>query len=264
MGLFDGVIFCSDFDGTLAVKGKISQENCDAIAYFQKEGGIFCPTSGRRAPFFHKCAKYFKTNGPVIVLNGSMILSYGETPEEDTVLYESIIPDALARAYAKKIMTLPGVKKIALHERMAPVLLTVDGTDKPFTELESAEGQFRKIAVEHEVGMVDLLREAVEPEFGAHFFFSCSSDHIYEAQMIGSDKGSSVLRAKAFAKAHTLVCAGDYENDIPMIRAADIGYAVGDAQENVKAAADRVTVPCAEHAIREIIRDLEREARKKL
>ena len=82
--------------------------------------------------------------------------------------------------------------------------------------------------------------------------------------MHGADKGSSVLRAKELVKAHTLVCAGDYENDIPMIRAADIGYAVGDAQENVKAAADRITVPCAEHAIREIIRDLEGEARKKL
>ena len=37
MGLFDGILFCSDFDGTLAVKGKISKENCDAILEFYGE-----------------------------------------------------------------------------------------------------------------------------------------------------------------------------------------------------------------------------------
>ena len=48
----------------------------------------------------------------------------------------------------------------------------------------------------------------------------------------------------------------DYENDIELLRAADIGYAVGDAQDSVKAVADRITVPCAEHALTKIIDEI--------
>ena len=56
------------------------------------------------------------------------------------------------------------------------------------------------------------------------------------------------------------VAVGDYNNDIEMLRAAALGYAVANAHPDVKAAADRVTKrTCAEGAIAEIIEDLDRE-----
>ena len=56
-----------------------------------------------------------------------------------------------------------------------------------------------------------------------------------------------------------LICAGDFENDISMIKAADMGYAVANATPDCKEAADRVTVSCDENAIAVIIRELEEE-----
>ena len=56
---------------------------------------------------------------------------------------------------------------------------------------------------------------------------------------------------------HTVVCVGDYENDLSMIEYADIGYAVANAIQPVKDAADRVTVSNREHALARIINDLE-------
>ena len=53
------------------------------------------------------------------------------------------------------------------------------------------------------------------------------------------------------------VAAGNYENDIDLLQAADIGYAVGDSIPSVKAVADRITVNCADHAIAAIIAELE-------
>ena len=47
---------------------------------------------------------------------------------------------------------------------------------------------------------------------------------------------------------------GDSENDIPMIRAAGIGVAMGNAAENVRAAADYVTASNNEDGIAEAIR----------
>ena len=64
---------------------------------------------------------------------------------------------------------------------------------------------------------------------------------------------------KEFTGASHLVCVGDYENDIPMIKAADIGYAVGNAVPPLKAVADRVTVDCRDHALAHIIGELEKE-----
>ena len=62
--------------------------------------------------------------------------------------------------------------------------------------------------------------------------------------------------------AGTLVCVGDYENDIPMIKEADIGYAVGNAVPKLKAVADRVTVKNTENAIAAIIYELAADIEK--
>jgi len=61
---------------------------------------------------------------------------------------------------------------------------------------------------------------------------------------------------KILPDVHTIIAAGDYENDIPMLRAADIGCAVGNALPSVKEAADRVIVTNEEHAIAYIINEL--------
>ena len=52
MGKYDGYLICSDFDGTIYIDQKISQENIDAIAYFQSEGGYFTFASGRNYEMF--------------------------------------------------------------------------------------------------------------------------------------------------------------------------------------------------------------------
>ena len=40
MGKFDGVLICTDLDGTLFREDKtVSRENLDAIEYFKSEGG---------------------------------------------------------------------------------------------------------------------------------------------------------------------------------------------------------------------------------
>ena len=48
MGKFDGMLICTDLDGTLLEKNRsISEENHNAIEYFKSEGGIFTFITGR-------------------------------------------------------------------------------------------------------------------------------------------------------------------------------------------------------------------------
>lgn len=74
----------------------------------------------------------------------------------------------------------------------------------------------------------------------------------------GVCKGSAVkILRETLGGIHTVVCVGDYENDISMIRYADIGYATANAIDEVKAAADRITVSCRENAVAAIISELD-------
>ena len=78
-----------------------------------------------------------------------------------------------------------------------------------------------------------------------------------EILSIPGSKGEATLKVKKLTGAHTLITVGDYENDIPMIVSADIGYAVGNAVDGLKHVADRVTVNQEECALAQIIKDLD-------
>jgi Cof subfamily protein (haloacid dehalogenase superfamily) len=74
----------------------------------------------------------------------------------------------------------------------------------------------------------------------------------------GLSKGQAV---KALAKhlgitTDEVVAAGDWLNDIPMMRAAGMAVAMGNAHEDVKALADFVTLTAAEHGLAHAIRRL--------
>ena len=71
-------------------------------------------------------------------------------------------------------------------------------------------------------------------------------------------KRTASHKLKEALGAHTLICVGDFENDISMVEGADIGYAVGNACDDLKAVADRVTVHASEGAIKAIIEDIEK------
>ena len=103
-----------------------------------------------------------------------------------------------------------------------------------------------------------MLRDALSKRFGDLFEVSRSCPTYVEVSCIEACKGTAARRLKDMLGAKLLVTAGDYENDISMLRAADIGYAVGNASPEVKAAADRVTVDVSDHAIAAIIHDLDK------
>lgn len=268
MGIFDGYLLCSDFDGTMAEKAQVSQENCDAIAYFQREGGIFCPTSGRLTSFFHSMTDRFRANGPVITLNGTSISIYAEDPAEDEQLYLGYMPNALMKEYVSDALTLEGVNYVWVYQQPNVCLLLPEGKEvhsdegrRILTTLDEIEGDALKIVIGHDKDHLPEIRAALEPKYRDRLAFGSSWDTGYEAQLLGTTKGDSVLRVKKMVGAHTLVCVGDYENDLTMIKSADIGYAVGNAVDCLKEAADRITVPNTEHAIARIVSDLERDIR---
>jgi hypothetical protein len=82
-----------------------------------------------------------------------------------------------------------------------------------------------------------------------------TSDFYYEFTAMGVDKAKAlqtVLEKKGFTR-EELIAFGDAENDATMLKLAGIGVAMGNATEELKQIADRVTLSLDEDGIAEVI-----------
>ena len=80
----------------------------------------------------------------------------------------------------------------------------------------------------------------------------------FEVNPAGVDKGSALRRlaARLDIPMSQVMAIGDNDNDLPMLRTAGIGVAMGNAPEHVRAAADCITLPNAQHGVAAAIRSL--------
>ena len=102
------------------------------------------------------------------------------------------------------------------------------------------------------------LRDEMLARFGDRYEFNRSWGEGLEVIPRGSGKGACLTWIRKYLgdRVHTTIGVGDYENDLTLIRDADIGCAVGNAIDECKQAADRVIVPNTEHAIAAIIESI--------
>ena len=71
MGKFDGILICTDLDGTVLKNDKsISKETLDAIEYFKSEGGRFTVVTGRMPYTSNKICEILKPNAPIGCVKG--------------------------------------------------------------------------------------------------------------------------------------------------------------------------------------------------
>ena len=259
MGRYDGYLLCTDFDGTFALPGAaLSQENLDAVHYFQSEGGLFTIASGRTPEFIRDLTGPFEVNAPVIAMNGTMVLD-----EHDF----SIIRDYPMSEECLEV--LDGIAGLGLCEQLTlwnaedeRNRWTKDGGDLPSAHYaRHPRPWYKAVMVCSDEPSALAMRAWFNERWTHRFAGSRSWPTGFEVQDAHAGKGEAMkwIREYLGEKVRLTVGAGDFENDISLIRAADIGYAVGNAIPEVKAAADRVTVPNTGHAIAAIIEELGRQ-----
>lgn len=273
MGKFDGVLLCTDFDGTLAHKAHVSPENAAAIRYFKENGGRFTVVSGRNPMYMKENPEITELiNAPLVGYNGARIWD----PQTDSFLYDGGCQDhRMLELLCSMWQNDTRILEIWAHS-------ATRHTPKCNRELlQGNEGKPLEDAPLSFVDMEDLIAHTVLPLYnvicitspedsaalrdslrllmGDEFRISRSWTKGVEIIRKGEEKGDAVRFLKEHCRARLLITVGDFENDISMLLAGDIGYAVANATEEVKALADRLTVDCAEHAIAAVIRELESE-----
>ncbi|MBR3929547.1 MAG: HAD-IIB family hydrolase [Clostridia bacterium] len=258
MGKFDGYLFYTDFDNTFTLPGgnEISKANCDAVRYFQSEGGRFSVATGRSPNFIQKYAAYFTPNAPLITLNGTMITS----EDGETILKEYLLDERVLDV-VRFLLPIPYMQCVYFGNGVTQYNRMTEGTlEEKMAYYAALSKPWYKVVTRQDEKYAREVADALKQKFGDLYEFDRSYAQGIEIHRKGSGKGACMewVRQHSRSPIRVTVAAGDYENDISMIQSADIGYAVQNAIDAVKQAADRITSANTEDAIARIIEDLDR------
>ncbi len=250
MGKFDGILLCSDFDGTFALGGVPIEANMKAIRYFRENGGLFTLASGRNYGFLTQFFEGYAFGVPMINMNGALIYDF----DNKKVLSERTMKGVNAEKLRRIVREVDGVNHINLFTKKGFRQINIAGGDT--VDLPDYSDFYKfAVRVDGEKPEGDRAKRIIAEIMTEHAIERSSSNYI-EVLEKESTKSPNTLALKRAVGAHTLVCVGDYENDIDMIKSADIGYAVANAIDELKAVAHRITVSCEEGAIAKIIEEL--------
>lgn len=269
MKKFEGMLFCTDLDGTLYSNDKtVSKENLDAIEYFKSEGGLFTFITGRVPKTSMEICEAVKPNAPFGCINGGGIYD----PFAKKYLWSRTLPCDVSELVRSVETNLPEMGIQFNTEReiysykdnpameyfrevtgVENISCTYEELCEPLLKIVFAHNEAEQIAA-----LADLL--ARHPK-AADYDFIRSERRLYEILPKGVSKGLALCKLAELLEidVEKTVAVGDYNNDVSMLERAGMSFAVSNAVEEAKAVADHVLrVSNNEHAIAHIIDGLDR------
>lgn len=267
MRKFEGLLFATDIDGTLLRNDKtISEENLSAIEYFKAEGGLFTFVTGRIPAGAKEILKIVKPNAPFGCINGGGIFDYSkkellwsvEMPRDVLQLVEYVdknLPDMGIEVnthenvyFCKKSAA---TEKHRIDESFPDLVCHYNDVKEPIAKILFAD---------NEKNLLKLMEILHKHPMAKEFDFIRTDAQYYEILPKGVNKGTVVKKLAEMlgVSDDKTIAAGDNDNDAPMLRSVRFGFAVSNASECTKKAADFITVSNEEHAIAKIIEDIDK------
>ncbi len=266
MGIFDGFLIASDFDGTLTdSKGNIPVRNLTAIKHFIDEGGFFTVSTGRTKEGFHNYSEEI-INAPVLLGNGAMAFDY----KNDEIAFTNAIT-------VENMAVLN--KMIDEHPYLGTELYTVDGRVyvinkneanlRHFESLKLASYSDTECFVEEFFPIVKVMVSAGERAKELQTYFDsidmCSIKYIptngsfVEILSAASGKGNALLQLADYLKVDRkhAFCVGDGSNDTDMLQAAEIGFCPSSGEMLAKEAAKMIVCSSDEGCVADVIEYIE-------
>lgn len=237
----DFKLIALDMDGTLLnEKGAISDENCQAIEDAQANGIHVVLSTGRSILTCGKYAKSLKLTSYLVTVNGSEIWDCSGNLLKRNVIHTDFIH-----------MMWEWAKTNKTH-------FWAVATDKVWRD-QMPENIFEHTWLKFGFDFaVDSLRETILQRLLSHqqLEVSNSSPTNIEVNAAGVNKAMGLLHVcgRLGISMDEVIAMGDSLNDIEMIKAAGCGVAMGNAQNEVKKAADWITATNNENGVAKAIR----------
>ena len=257
-------LLASDLDGTLLqTGGSISEENVHALARAKAAGLDIVFVTGRPPRWMHSIAEMTGQPGKALTSNGAMVIDL----ESREHIHAEFMSGEVGLEAARRLLTIdPGMAfavELARHDdaflidrhyvprwetttppphsnvdEMFNTELVVKLLARPSEEAKSHADEFLKHAEEVLDGIVDVTHSDI-------------TDLMIEMSKLGVNKGSGLAKysAELGFKSEHVAAVGDMPNDIPMIKWAGRGAAVGNAHDWVKEVADELLPTNDEHAV---------------
>ncbi len=250
---FDGLLIVSDIDGTfIDSHERPVPKNISAIRHFTDNGGKFTVASGRAHYDIKSSIPVLAEliNAPAIMANGTYLYDFLTQETVSPIYMDSCTADSvlsLLRTDFKDLDILAfadgGIYSDAIRGDAACVRDRLDR--QYFTEAPMSEWPPRrwlKFILVGDPSALDMLTERLDMCYKDSIYHSRSDAKWLEIQACGSSKGSRIEFLKTHfaseAQEFCIIAAGDYENDIEMLLAADIAVCPENAIDEVKRVAD--------------------------
>jgi Cof subfamily protein (haloacid dehalogenase superfamily) len=250
-------------DGTLLnTQGIVSRENQEAVRYFTQNGGLFGVATGRSQLNSVLFLEEIQVNAPCIIYNGGGVYDFGTKQflslhelsktklifflqhclrEFSDIAIQVYCPD-MCYFISPKSQADPHI--IEIHQP-CEFCRVEDITEFSWIKILFS-GKSEDLVALNEL----MITFGLENEINWVF----SSEIYLEYLPFGISKGSALQYIKDRIHPNEKIYAvGDYNNDLEMLQAADVGIATQNAIQALKEIADRITVHNDESAIADII-----------
>ena len=256
MGKFDGILIATDWDGTFFSGGQLFEKNLEAIKRFQSEGGLFTVCTGRHYSFVKGFKDSVFPNTYLISNGGCCIVD----PTTEEPIYRGFCDEYLFTLLSAVLTDEAVITNVSVFSDLQTDPFVYSFSEY-FDNIEFLSGlNIYKVMIKYKTEDAALRGMESAKQKGLGEYIAARSWTIgLEFLKKKNAKGAALRRVGERIGARLIVGVGDYENDIDMIEDADIGYAVENACDALKAVADRITVNVRDSAIAAVIEDIERE-----
>ena len=238
MKKFEGDLILSDLDGTLTYKeGLISQQNQDALNYFMQNGGLFAYCTGRLCGYVDVFP--LKANAPCVTHNGALIKQGERTIFSnpfDFDVYE-IINDIIENNQGITHVRCCTENNIYVHPEKASKSESI----YKYLFVSDTEQNGEKL--------INYVRQKHQSCLEIFRSWNCGIEILNK----GSTKGNCAKILKKELNIKNLYCIGDYENDISMLKVADLSFAPQNGFSKAKEIADIITPANTQNAVKYMV-----------
>ena len=259
-------VVVSDFDGTLLRSdGTISEETKNTIREFQSRGGQFLISTGRMPSSILPWMEKLGLHGDVMCCQGSVLcrsetgeLLYSEGIETDMA---ATILQALEKDDLSAAVFLDGESYIAKKTPFTEMYDEACGAPSKVTAqplsvfMKSSGKKANKIITVQDGPDTERLRKKFFGRFSG-VEVNISEKYLLEFASAAYNKGAALSKLRErLPEGSRIITLGDSLIDVSLVKNGDLGVAVGNARQEVKDAADLVTIANDDDAVAYIIRN---------
>lgn len=252
-------LFAFDIDGTLLDNNsKVTDESREALKKLDDAGIKVVLASGRVFPSIKYNQKLLGITGPIVATNGSLISLDGREIyksyyiEDDLLknLYEFCLEYKMdfhfydEDNYYTNRLNLDRIKHLKIDNDFGmnyqvDLIIKNDPVSYLINQGKKAI-KFQISGIDEKEISKEKIIDLLDKDFGEDLYITASGDSLLEIGNKNATKWTSIeeICDKLGIYTNEVAAIGDAYNDIPMVKGAGLGFAMGNAKDKLKEVAD--------------------------